>query len=607
MGPGSCRLLVSAMDFFDDPNLFVGGLEGLDEDGFPSAPSLVDELNLSADFEPLQGEALDPGKSQDMMPAVSTPQALPSYNQPMGHYIGVKAENPIGQTFSGSRSTSCGMIAGPHHGQHHNAAISQVPQSNGLFCNSSSPMWGNQDQNGNVFLPLSQQHQHQQQQLCHQQLHSQQLHARQHTQQQNHSYHHQQEEQQRRMRQQQQLQQQQNQQQQLLNQHQQINTQTISLLQQQHHNFSFHQGGHSSRQQQVHHSQQQMQHQLTVSESQFRPRVIPSKSFLETQNASLSGTSLQAQQQQGSYQLVRRGHVYSGSGVEDSNLSFSTHSSIVHSLPTCSVSSTNAYQPAQYPAYPGESEISSLSQQSLSSASVSRPTTTAPLSSTVSELSETACQFQSPTLISQLHSRTTLNQAEECPFRALRSGETQGNCKSSEMFGESMNCYPSIVSHLPSEQPRSCGAINTNGYQALEDSLLSSGAQHGDLEGLEPTDLLPDLLPQLEDAFRQQEESCYSWVDSSQEKGYENGIPASFEYKDEKVICLFGSKASACSCSRMQRLHNTYATFALCSLLLFFFFSKSCGFKFVLVIEMILFAFKRICVLPCISWHQLLI
>lgn len=534
------------MDFFDDPNLFVGGLDGLDEEGFPSAPSLVDELNLSADFEPLQVEPLGTGKHQDMIPPVSSTsaqQAMPTYSHQMGHYIGLKAQNPMGQAFPGQGGTvggDGGMIA-EQHGQYHNATITQVPQSNGLFCNSSSPMWGNQDQNGNMYHPLSQQ----QQQLCHQQqqqqqLHNQQIHVRQQqTQQQHHPCHQQQQQQQHRLRQQ--LQQQQSHQQQLLNQrqHQQLNTQTMSLQQQQHHNFSFHQGSQTQSQQQVHHSQQQVPHQLSVGGPRFHSRALPTKSYLDSQNASLSGTCLQQQQQQGSYQLNRAGQAFSGSGLEDRNLPFPMHSSsVVHSLPTYSVSSTTNYQPAQYPAYPGEPEIASLSQQSLSSASVSRPTTiAAPLTSTVPELSGTVCQFPSTSVMGQQHARTPVSQAEECPFRALRcSGETQGSCKSSEMFGESMSCYASIASHLPSEQPQSCGAINTNGFQALGDSLLPSGAQDGDLEGLEPPDLLPDLLPQLEAALSQQDESNCSWADSSQERGHEHRKSPPVENKDEKVI-----------------------------------------------------------------------
>lgn len=527
------------MDFFNDPSLFVGGLEGLDDDGFPSAPSLVDELNLSADFEPLQMEPLGPGKHQDMAPPVSTQQAMPAFSEQMSQYISIKAQNPVGQAFSGpglGGGGGGGMIAN-QHGQYHNAAMSQVPQSNGLFCNSSSPMWGNQDQNGNMYHHLLQQPQQPQHQR---QLHNHQLHVRQQTQQQQHHPCRQQQEQQHRIGQQ--LRQQQSHHQQLLNQHQhqQINTQTISMQQQQHHNFSFHQGGQSQSQQQVYHTQPQVQQQLTVEGPRFHSRALPTKSYLDSQNASLSGTCLSSQQQQGSYQLTGGGQSFSGSGPEEPNLLFPMHSSsMVHALPTCSVTSAAAaYQQAQYPAYPGEPEIPGLNQQSLSSASVSRPTThSAPLTSTVAELSGSVCQFPPTEVMSQKHSRAPVSQAEECPFRALRcSGETQGARKSSEMFGESMSCYSSMTSQLPSERPQSCGAINTNGYQALGDNLLPSGTQDGDLEGLEPPDLLPDLLPQLEAALSQQDESSCSWANSSQERGHEHRKPPLVEYKEEKVM-----------------------------------------------------------------------
>lgn len=524
------------MDFFNDPSLFGGGLEGLDDDGFASAPSLVDELNLTADFEPLQVEPLGPGKHQDMMPPASTQQAMPSYSQSMGHYIDIKAN--VAQAFSGSQGISEGMIA-EQHGSYHNAPMSQVPQSNGLFCNSGSPMWGNQDQNGNMYQALPQQ------QLCHQQqqLQSQQLHGRHQTQ---HHPCYQQEEQQHRMRQQQ-LQQQQSHQQQLLNQHQQINTQTVSL-QQQHHNFPFHQGGQSSSQQQIHHTQQQVQRQLTVREQQFHSRALPSKHYLESQNASMTATCLQTQPQQGNYQLVRECQAFPGTGLEESNLSFPMHSSsMVHSLPICSVSSARAYQPTQYPTYPGEPELPSLNEQSLSSASVSRPSnTTAPLTSTIPELTGTPCQFSSTAHLSQQHTRTPISQAEECPFRAIRcSRETQGNCKSSELFGESMRPYPNITTHLPSEQPQSCRVINTNGYQALGDSLLPSAAHDEDLDGLEPPDLLPDLLPQLEHVFKQEDKSNCGWTDTTQEIGIEYRKPSPIEYSEDKVthFILFVPKA----------------------------------------------------------------
>lgn len=138
--------------------------------------------------------------------------------------------------------------------------------------------------------------------------------------------------------------------------------------------------------------------------------------------------------------------------------------------------------------------------------------------------------------MSQLHSRTTSNQADECPFRALRCpGETQG--KSSEMFGESVS-YPNIASHLPSEQPLSSRTINTNGYQTFEDDFLQSEAQDGNFEELEPPDLLPDLLPQLENDFREQNKSSFLWIESSQKNGHEDRKPTYFEGSEEKVKCF---------------------------------------------------------------------
>lgn len=88
-----------------------------------------------------------------------------------------------------------------------------------------------------------------------------------------------------------------------------------------------------------------------------------------------------------------------------------------------------------------------------------------------------------------------------------------------------------MTSQLSSEQPQSCRAVNTNGYQAFGENILSSGVRDGDLETLGPPDLLPDLLPQLEAALTQQDESNCSWADSSQEKK-----PPPVEYNEEKVM-----------------------------------------------------------------------
>lgn len=426
------------------------------------------------------------------------------------------------------------MIGDQHVSQYHSAAMSQVPQSNGLFCNSSSPMWGNQEPNGNMYHPLSQQ---QQQQICHpqQRLHNQHLHVRQQAQQ-RHPCHQQQEQQHRML--QQQLQQRQSHQQQLLNQHkhQQVSTQTMSLQQQQHHSFPFHQGGQPQSQQQVHHSQQHVQHHLNVGGTQFHPRALPNKSYLDNQNPPLGGTCLQAQQQHGSYQFARGSQAFSGSGPEDPNLPFPVRGSMLHSMPMCSVSSAPAYQSAQYPVYPGEPEMPTLNRHSLPVASVSRHNNAAPVTSTVHGLSGTGFQFPSTAAMSQQHMRPPVSQGEECPFRALHcSGETQGNCKSSQSFGESVSRYSNLASQLGSEHPQPCRAVVTNGCQALGDVILPLEAQDGDMVGLEPPDLLPDLLPQLEAALSQQDESNCSWADSRLARRDEQRKPP-VECKEEKVI-----------------------------------------------------------------------
>lgn len=547
------------MDFFDDPNLFVEALEGIDGEGFSSGPSLVDELNLSTDFEPLQVEPTGTVKHQVMVPSAPSShsqQAMSAYGQQMGHYTGIKAHNPIGQVFH-----SPGPVVGDggvtqQHSQYHSASLNQPPQPNGLYVNSSSPMWGNQDQNGNMYHPIAQQQQQQQppppqQQRLHQQhqIHNQPLHLQQQqTAQQHHLCH-----QQQRMQQLQQQQQQQHQQschqQQLLNQrpHQQMDPQTLSL-QQQHHSFPFHQGGHPQSQKQAHHNQQQVQQQLNMGGARFNSRVVPpsgvllSKSYLEGQDGSLHGTPLQQQhQQQSGYQLARGGQAFSGAPMEDPSMSFSLQgSAMAHTLPACSLSSATAFQPSQYPAYPGEPDMPSLGQQSLPSASVSRPTV--PLTSTVPGV---GCEFSTTPVMSQQQQQqpqAAVSQAGECSFRDLRcSGQTQGSYNSSEMFGQAMSCYPSAASQLLPGLSQNCGVTavpDSNGCQSLVESTVQPVAQRGNFEGLVPPDLLPDLLPHLEEALSQHGGSNSSWDNGSQEKKRNvRNIPL-VEYKEEKVLSI---------------------------------------------------------------------
>lgn len=189
---------------------------------------------------------------------------------------------------------------------------------------------------------------------------------------------------------------------------------------------------------------------------------------------------------------------------------------MVHPMASCSVS--------QYPAYPGEPEATSLAEQSLAP----------PASSSLEGL----CPFRSTEAMSQQHARNSIGQASEYALQGLRCPDAvQGDCKSSDMFGKSMSYYPAVSGQLPSEQPRgSCGAANTNGYPALGEHLLPSDAQHGDLGELEPSDLLPDLLPQLEATLSQQDQSSSgSWVDSSHGRGHEPRKTSLVDYKDAKV------------------------------------------------------------------------
>lgn len=111
-----------------------------------------------------------------------------------------------------------------------------------------------------------------------------------------------------------------------------------------------------------------------------------------------------------------------------------------------------------------------------------------------------------------------------------------------------MSCYSSMASPLASEHPQSCGAISVNGYQALGEGLLSSGAHDRDLDDLEPPDLLPDLLPQLEAALSQQDERKCSWTTSSRERGQEHRKPPPDAYNKEVGSVTFCILDIICQC-----------------------------------------------------------
>ncbi|XP_049892237.1 mucin-5AC-like isoform X2 [Epinephelus moara] len=342
------------MAFSSDHN-FTGNLEGQGENGFPSAPSLVDEQNLSADFEPAPVEPLCPGEPQNMMPA-TTQQAMPGNSQQIGHYIGMESQNAMEQAFSGpgGMGGGGGGIVVDQHGQYPNASMSQA--ANTLFFN--------QDQNGNMFYPYQSYLYNHNQQLCV---------LQQQTQQQQHCPN------------------------QLLNQHQHHQLFPQALQHQQHPNLSFDRRGQSQSQKQSRLYRQQVQNQLTAQGSKLRSRAKQKKTYVDSQNASLNGTCLQPQQQ-GSYQLTRPDLAFSGSRLRDSQSCFTVHSSSVpHSLPlSATVGSTKACQPAQDPSYPGGPKIPSHSQQPLFTTSVSVPaTSTASLTSTAPTHSGTVGQFPS--------------------------------------------------------------------------------------------------------------------------------------------------------------------------------------------------------------------
>uniref|UniRef100_A0A4W3KAU6 Chromodomain helicase DNA binding protein 9 n=1 Tax=Callorhinchus milii TaxID=7868 RepID=A0A4W3KAU6_CALMI len=149
------------MDFLDDANLFGGGLEGLTDDSFSQtgSVSLVDELNLSADFEPLQVESLH---------HVSETQKPEKLNfEPLQTFDSLKL-HPVNQPFNLVGGSTESNVLSPHS-QFHCSPDHQPNQANGLFPSGhndntgqtfvdGSPMWGHQspisNQNGSPFHTL---------------------------------------------------------------------------------------------------------------------------------------------------------------------------------------------------------------------------------------------------------------------------------------------------------------------------------------------------------------------------------------------------------------------------------------------------------------------
>uniref|UniRef100_A0A8C3HRA6 Chromodomain helicase DNA binding protein 9 n=1 Tax=Chrysemys picta bellii TaxID=8478 RepID=A0A8C3HRA6_CHRPI len=135
------------MDFFDDANLFSETLEGLSDDAFvqPGPVSLVDELNLGAEFEPLHIDSLN--HVQD----TQTQQKMSEFEQ-LNQYDSLKLQ--VNQSFSSPADS----VLSPHS-QFNCSPIHPQNQSNGMFPDvaDGSPMWGHQttttvpNQNGSPF------------------------------------------------------------------------------------------------------------------------------------------------------------------------------------------------------------------------------------------------------------------------------------------------------------------------------------------------------------------------------------------------------------------------------------------------------------------------
>uniref|UniRef100_A0A8C0JDC0 Chromodomain helicase DNA binding protein 9 n=1 Tax=Chelonoidis abingdonii TaxID=106734 RepID=A0A8C0JDC0_CHEAB len=135
------------MDFFDDANLFSETLEGLSDDAFvqPGPVSLVDELNLGAEFEPLHIDSLN--HVQD----TQTQQKMSEFEQ-LNQYDSLKLQ--VNQAFSSPADS----VLSPRS-QFNCSPIHPQNQSNGMFPDvaDGSPMWGHQtpttvpNQNGSPF------------------------------------------------------------------------------------------------------------------------------------------------------------------------------------------------------------------------------------------------------------------------------------------------------------------------------------------------------------------------------------------------------------------------------------------------------------------------
>lgn len=136
------------MDFFDDTNLFGETLEGLSDDAFvqPGPVSLVDELNLGAEFEPLHIDSLNHVQGTPTHQKMTDFEQLNQFDSMKFHQVNQSFGSPAEHVLSPHSQFNCSPI----HPQN---------QANGLFQDvaDGSPMWGHQtatglsNQNGSPF------------------------------------------------------------------------------------------------------------------------------------------------------------------------------------------------------------------------------------------------------------------------------------------------------------------------------------------------------------------------------------------------------------------------------------------------------------------------
>uniref|UniRef100_A0A8C4MMU7 Chromodomain helicase DNA binding protein 9 n=1 Tax=Equus asinus asinus TaxID=83772 RepID=A0A8C4MMU7_EQUAS len=123
------------MDFFDEANLFGETLEGLSDDAFvqPGPVSLVDELNLGAEFEPLHIDSLNHVQGTPTHQKMTDYEQLNQFDSMKFHQVNQSFGSPAEHVLSPHSQFNCSPI----HPQN---------QPNGLFPDvaDGSPMWGHQ-------------------------------------------------------------------------------------------------------------------------------------------------------------------------------------------------------------------------------------------------------------------------------------------------------------------------------------------------------------------------------------------------------------------------------------------------------------------------------